>query len=134
MRARVIAAAACVAAVAVSACGSDSGSSDGVAPETAKSSIERAAHLKLSSVKVPAEARDEGLLASYSNAASAVKDEQVVGVFVMEDADVADKVSDMVRSSAPKSAKLIVNDEVMVVYAAAGTDRGAAVERAVEAL
>jgi hypothetical protein len=134
MRARVIAAAAVVAALAVSACGSDSGSSAGVAPETAKSSIERAAHLKLASVKVPDEARDEGLLASYSNAASAVKDEQIVGVFVMKNAKVADKVSDMVRSSAPKSAKLIVNDEVMVVYAAAGTDRAAAVERAVEAL
>ena len=40
----------------------------------------------------------------------------------------------MVRDSAPESAKLIVNDEVMVVYAAAGADRAAAVEDAVEAL
>jgi hypothetical protein len=134
MRARIIAAAACVAALAISACGSDGGSSAGVAPETAKTSIERAAHLKLDSVKVPAEAREEGLIASYSNAATAVKDEQIVGLFVMEDADVADKVSDMVRSSAPRSAKLIVNDEVMVVYAPAGTDHAAAVERAVWAL
>jgi hypothetical protein len=127
-------AACAAAALAVTACGSESGSSGGVAPETAKTRVERAAHLKLASVKVPAEARDEGLLASYSNAATAVKDEQIVGLFVMKDADVADKVSDMVRSSAPKSAELIVNGEVMVVYAAAGTDRGAAVERAVEAL
>ncbi len=47
---------------------------------------------------------------------------------------VADEVSDMVRSSAPKSAKLIVNGKVMVVYAAAGSDRAAAVESAVKAL
>ena len=127
-------AACAAAALAVTACGSDGSSSDGVAPETAKTRIERAAHLQLTSVKVPAEAREEGLLASYSNAATAVKDEQIVGVFVMKDSGVADKVSEMVRSSAPKSAQLIVNDEVMVVYAAAGTDRGAAVERAVEAL
>jgi hypothetical protein len=40
----------------------------------------------------------------------------------------------MVRASAPKSAKLIVNDEVMVVYATAGSDRTAAVEKAVKAL
>jgi len=122
------------AALAVTACGSESSSSGGVAPETAKARIEHAAHLKLASVKVPAEAREEGLRASYSNAPTAVKDEQVVGLFVMKDAGVADKVSDMVRSSAPKSARLLVNGEVMVVYAAAGTDRGAAVERAVEAL
>jgi hypothetical protein len=134
MSARIIAAAAVVAALAVSACGSDGGSSAGVAPQTAKSTVERAAHLKLDSVKVPADARDEGLLASYSNAATAVKDEQIVGLFVMKDAKVADKVSEMVRSSAPRTAKLIVKDEVMVVYAAAGTDHTAAVERAVWAL
>ena len=133
MKARMIAACA-AAALAVTACGSERGSSAGVAPETAKASIERAAHIKLADVKVPAEARDEGLLASYSNAATAVKDEQIVGVFVMKSASVASKVSDMVRSSAPRSAQLIAHDEVLVVYAAAGTDRGAAVERAVEAL
>jgi hypothetical protein len=53
---------------------------------------------------------------------------------VMKDAKVAGKVSDMVRGSAPKSAKLLVNGEVMVVYAAAGTDHAAAVKRAVDAL
>ena len=43
----------------------------------------------------------------------------MVALFVMKDARVADKVSDMVRSSAPDSARLIVNDKLMVVYAAA---------------
>ena len=62
------------------------------------------------------------------------QDKQVVGLFVMKDDGVADKVSDMVRSTAPKSAKLIVHDEVMVVYAATGKDRGSALEKAVNGL
>jgi hypothetical protein len=127
---------AAIAVLALAACGSgqDSGGKPGVAPETAKTQIERAAKIELASETIPDEAREQGLRASYSNAATAVKDGQVVGVFVMKDADVADEVSDMVRASAPKSSRLIVNDEVMVVYASAGTDRAAAVERAVEAL
>jgi hypothetical protein len=40
----------------------------------------------------------------------------------------------MVRGSAPKSAKLIVNGKVMVIYAAAGSNRAAAGERALKAL
>ncbi len=121
------------AAVTLAACGSDE-QSGGVSPEAAKARIERAAHLTLASEPVPSEARDEGLLATYSNAGTAAKDRQVVGVFVMKDVKVAGKVSDMVRGSAPKSAKLLVNGEVMVVYAAAGTDHAAAVKRAVDAL
>jgi hypothetical protein len=122
-------------ALALAACGSgdDSGAST-VTPETAKTTIERAAELELAAVPVPEEAREQGLSASYSNAATAVKDKQVVALFVMKDGGVADKVSDMVRSSAPKSARMIVNDEIMVVYAAAGSDHGPAVEKAVKAL
>jgi hypothetical protein len=63
-----------------------------------------------------------------------VKDKQVVALFVMNDAGVADKVSDIVRSSAPESARLIVNDKIMVVYAAAGSDHATAVENTIEAL
>ena len=51
----------------------------------------------------------------------------MVALFVMKDAGVADEVSDMVRSSAPESARLIVNDKIMVVYAAAGSDHATAV-------
>ena len=120
-------------ALAFAACGSDDGAS-AVTPETAKTTIERAAKLELAAVPIPEDARDQGLTASYSNAATAVKDKQVVAVFVMKDVGVADKVSDMVRRSAPKSARMIVNDEIMVVYAAAGSDHGAAVEKAVKAL
>jgi hypothetical protein len=126
---------AATAAVSLAACGSgDSAGSSGVTPDAAKTSIERAAHLQLAAEAVPADAREQGLRASYSNAATAVKDKQVVGLFVVKSASVADRVSDSVRSSAPKSARLIVNDNVLVVYAAAGSDRGAAVERAVKQL
>lgn len=122
-------------AVALGACGSgEESSGSGVAPEAAKTRIERAAQVKLAAEPVPGDAREQGLQASYSNAATAVKDKQIVAVFVMDDADVAGEVSDMVRASAPKSAKLIVNDEVMVVYATAGTDHSAAVQQAVKAL
>jgi hypothetical protein len=124
---------AATAALALAACGG-SGESAGVTPDAAKTSIEQAAGLQLTAEKIPAEARDQGLRASYSNAATAVKDKQVVGLFVMKNADVADDVADLVRGSAPKSARLIRHGEVMVVYAAAGSDRGAEVQRAVEEL
>ena len=123
-------------AVALGACGSgqDETAARDVTPETAKSRVERAAKLELAAEPVPAEAREQGLQASYSNAGTALKDKQIVGLFVMRDAEVADTVSDMVRGSAPESAELIVNGKFMVVYAAAGADRTSAVERAVKAL
>ena len=124
-------------ALALAACGSDGAGGGGAAsvgPEAAKSRIERAAEVELAAEPVRGEAREQGLRASFSNAATAVKDKQVVALFVMDDAGVADKVSDMVRESAPKSAKLFVDGEVMVVYAAAGADHAAAVEQAVKAL
>ena len=131
----IIAPLAATLALGLAACGSDDGGGSArITPEHAKSSIERAAQVKLVAEPVPGDAREQGLAASYSNAATAVKDKQIVALFVMEDAGVADKVSDMVRASAPKSAKLIVDGEVMVVYAAAGADHAAAVERAVKAL
>jgi hypothetical protein len=123
---------AAIAALSIAACGGSD--SAGVSPQAAKTTVERAAHLKLAPEPVPADARDQGLRASYSNTRTAVKDQQVVGLFVMKNAGVADKVSDLVRGSAPKSARLIRNGAVMVVYAPAGSDRGAAVKRAVEGL
>jgi hypothetical protein len=124
-----------IAAVAFSACGS-SGEPEAskISPAAAKASVERAAHVKLASEPVPADARKEGMTASFSNTATVVKDKQAVAVFVMKDADVASEVSERVRKSAPESARLIARGKVLVVYAAAGTDRGAAVERAVETL
>ena len=124
-----------VAAVALGACGSsEEPEASKVSPAAAKASVERAAHVKLASEPVPAEARKEGMTASFSNTATVVKDKQAVAVFVLKDADVASEVSKRVRASAPDSARLISHGQVLVVYAAAGTDRAAAVERAVETL
>jgi hypothetical protein len=132
---RIVITAATAASLALAACGSgDTTTTSGVTPASAKTQVERAAHLKLVAEPVPADAREQGLRASFSNSRTAVKDGQVVGLFVVKDADVADEVSDMVRASAPKSARLMVKRNVMVVYATAGSDRGAAIERAVKAL
>ena len=123
------------AAVAIGACGSsEDPETSKVTPAAAKASVERAAHVKLASEPVPAEAREEGMTASFSNTATVVKDKQAVALFVLKDADVASEVSERVRESAPKAARLISHGPVLVVYAAAGADRAAAVERAVEAL
>ena len=90
--------------------------------------------LKLAPESVPAEAREQGLESVYTNAATAAQDRQAVAVFLLEDAGVADEVGDLVRGSVPSPSRLIVNENVMVVYAAAGKDRAAQVERAVKAL
>ena len=124
-----------IAAVALGACGSSQGpEASSVTPAAAKAKVERAAHVKLASEPIPAEAREEGMTASFSNTATVVKDEQAVALFVMKDADVAEEVSKRVGASAPKSARLIAHGPVLVVYAAAGADHAAAVERAVETL
>ena len=126
--------AAIVAAGTLAACGSDEPSADAVKPEAAKVSIERAAKVTLAPDTVSDDARDEGLQASYSNASTAVKDKQLVSLFVVKNADVAEEVSKQVRQTAKKPAKLFVDGNVMVVYAAAGDDRSVAVEQAVKSL
>ena len=123
-----------IAAVTVAACGSSDSGSSKVSSAAAKASVERAAHVKLVSEPVPADAREQGMTASYSNTATVVKDKQAVAVFVMKDSGVAAEVSKRVRASAPKSAKLIAHGPVLVVYAAAGADNAAAVEQAVKTL
>jgi hypothetical protein len=124
-----------IAAVALGACGSaQEPAASHVTPEAAKASVERAAHVKLASEPVPADAREQGMTASFSNSGTVVADKQAVALFVMKDADVAAEVSERVRDSAPESARLIAHGEVLVVYAAAGADRAAAVERAVGTL
>ena len=120
------------AAVFLTACGSDAPS--GPSPQAAKSTVEQAAGLKLTSVAVPAEAKDQGLRASYTNASTAAKDKQVLALFVLKNPDVADEVRKLVKGGTPESAQLITHGNVMVVYAPAGADRSQAVERAVEEL
>jgi hypothetical protein len=126
---------AATAAVALSACGSgeDPGAT-AITAQAAKASVERSARIELAPQAVPAEAHEQGLESAFSNAATAAEDRQAVVVFLLEDAGVADKVGDLVRGSVPEPSRLIVKDNVMVVYAAAGKDRAAQVEQAVEAL
>jgi hypothetical protein len=123
-------------AVAVTGCGGSGGDagSAGVSAASAKASLERAADLELAAQPVPKEARDQGLRASFSNAATAAKDRQVLFLFLMKDEKVADEVKDTVKSTVPEPSRLIVNGEVLVVYAANGSDHAKQVEKAVEAL
>jgi hypothetical protein len=117
----------------VAACGSGGGGG-AIAPETAKARVEQAANVKLAETPFSDEARDQGLRVAYTNGATVAQDQQVVGLFVLKSADTAEKLRDYVSSQAPASSKLIVNDEVMVLYAANGNDRSAAVEKAVKGL
>jgi hypothetical protein len=126
---------AATAAVALSACGAgDDSGAPAITAQAAQASVERSARLQLTPQAVPAEAREQGLDSVYTNAATAAQDRQAVAVFLLEDAGVADEVGDLVRGSVPAPSRLIVNENVMVVYAAAGKDRTAQVERAVKAL
>jgi len=126
---------AAIAAVTLTACGSgDDPGTPAITAQAAKASVERSARLELAPQAVPAEAHEQGLDSAFSNAATVAEDRQAVVVFLLEDAGVADKVGDLVRDSVPEPSRLIVKDNVMVVYAAAGKDRAAQVEQAVKAL
>ena len=83
---------------------------------------------------VPDEAADQGLKATFSNATTAARDGQVVLLFVLKDAGVADEVGDLVKATVPERGRLISSGNLLVVYAAQGTNHASAVERAVEAL
>ena len=123
------------AALALAACGSDGTASDShVSADAAKAGIERAARVELVSEPVPDEAAEQGLRASYTNAATVAEDRQAVALFLLDDPRAAKKVKELVGGSAAGRSRLIVHDEVLVVYAAAGTDRGDQVEKAVQAL
>ena len=128
----LVAVAATVALVACGGDGSESGSQ--VSAGAAKAQIERAARVQLVSERVPDEAADQGLMASYTNKATVTKDRQAVALFVLDDADAAEKVKELVGDPAGGRSRLIVHDEVLVIYAAAGKDRGDQVEKAVKAL
>jgi hypothetical protein len=121
------------AAAAFAGCGGGTDSSH-ISPGKAKASIERAAKVELVAQPLPAEAEDQGLRASYTNAATIAKDGQAVALFVLDDAKAAKEVKKLVRGSVHGKSHLIVKDEVLVVYAPAGKDRGAAVDKAVKAL
>ena len=130
----ITAAVAATAAIAVAGCASGDEGAPPVSAAAAKATVEHAAHVELAAAEVPADAREQGLETYYTNVGTVARDNQAVALFVLADAGVADDVADLVRSSAPKRSRLIVSGNVMVVYAPAGKDRGAAVTKAVEAL
>ena len=104
--------------------------------DAAKVGVERAAarHARLRG-RCPPRRSEQGLQASYTNAASIAEDKQVVALFVVKDDDLATDVAKQVRQTVPKGGKLIVDGNVMVVYAnAGGTTSPTAVEQAVKAL
>jgi hypothetical protein len=122
-------------AITLAACGGDATESDShVSAAAAKAGVERAARVELVSQAVPGEAAEQGLRASYTNAATVAEDRQAVALFVLDDPRAAEKVKELVGGSTAGRSRLIVHDEVLVVYAAAGTDRGDQVEKAVKAL
>ena len=124
-----------VLATALAACGAQDDAESAISAQAAKASVEKSAHIKLAPQQVPADARDQGLKTAYSNTSTAIKDGQAVVLLLLEDADVADRVRDYMKGSVPEPSRLIVKDNVMVVYApVGGKDRAAQVERAVKAL
>jgi len=130
----ISAAVAAIAVLALAACGGSSGGDAGVSSAAAKSAVERSADVRLTAMPVPDEAADQGLKATFSNATTAARDGQVVLLFVLKDAGVADEVGDLVKATVPERGRLISSGNLLVVYAAQGTNHASAVERAVEAL
>jgi len=131
-RSRILAALAATAALGFAACGSDEPS--GQSATSVKAGVEQAAHVKLAAMPIPGEARSQGLIASFSNQADVATDKQVVFLFMVKDAGTAGKVAEQVRGMVPGGSKLIVDDNVIVLYATTGKDRGADIEHAVKAL
>lgn len=105
-----------------------------IAPETAKARVEQAANVKLAETPVSEQARDQGLRVAYTNGATVAQDKQAVGLFVLKSADNAEKLRELVNAEAPGTKRMMVNDEVMVLYVPNGNDRSAAVKAAVEGL
>ena len=128
----ILAALAAAAALSFAACGSDEPS--GPSTASLKASVEQAAHVKLVASPIPEEARKQGLTAWFSNEPDVAKDKQVVFLFTVKDEATAGKVSEQVRGMVPGGSKLIVDDNVIVLYASTGKDRAGAVEQAVKAL
>jgi hypothetical protein len=126
--------AASAVAVGLAACGDDGAGEARISAAAAKASIERSAQVKLAPESFPAEAREQGLTSAYTNAATAARDGQAVALFMLDDADAARTVGNLVRDSVPAPSRLIVNDNVVVVYAPAAEDRAAQIQHAVNGL
>jgi hypothetical protein len=123
------------AALPTAGCGGGSGPS-GISAADAKAAVEQAAHLHLAALDLPGEARKEGVVGAYSNAATVDRDRQFVFLFALEDAGTLSKVKDMLKGSfsSGHAAEVITHDNLMVLYGQAGNDHLVAVAHAVNAL
>jgi hypothetical protein len=134
MKRSILAVVAASAALSLAACGSGSGDTSAPSAASVKATVEQAAHVKLVASPIPDAAAKQGLTASFSNEPDVAKDKQVVFLFTVKDANTAGKVAEQVRGMVPGGSKLIVDDNVIVLYASAGKDRGDDIEQAVKAL
>jgi hypothetical protein len=125
---------AATAALSLAACGGADDGGAGHSAASVKSSLENAAGVHLVALPIPADAREQGLTASYSNEKSVLKDGQLVAMFMTKDAETAGGVRRMVSGQVPAGAKLLVHDNVIVLYKANGEDHAKKVQQAVDGI
>ena len=99
----VIAPLAAVAALAFTACGSDDNGRRSHGCAGGRQDQDRAGRARAARGRARARTTraEQGLAASLSNAGTAVKDRQIVALFVLDDAGVAGEIAEQVRASAP---------------------------------
>ena len=126
----------------VAACGGGGGGTGTprppVAGATAKAAVERAIGVSLESQPVPADARQRGVTALYSNSAQ-VPGGQVVQMFVLDSADKVRSTTERVASMSGDTGglKVFTGNNVICIYGirpGVGKDNSAAVESAIKGL
>lgn len=121
-----------IVALAASGCGGDKSKVDA---GDASAAIAKAAGVKLTETTVPKDAAKEGLDKAYSNQATAAADKQLVLLFSVKDKGTLDKIKKQLKKSVPgNDVKLYTHENLVVVYAAAGTDTSAKVKAALDDL
>jgi hypothetical protein len=132
-----------VVVLAIAGCGGSGGGGGGgsIDPNTAKTTVETASGVKLTSIPVPDAASKEGLQGLYSNTSSITGDKQVVFVFDVKDSDTLNKLkSTLLNAKALQPAgvqtklKILTHKNMAVVYGAIGNDHFSAISDAVNKL
>lgn len=122
------------AALSLAACGGADDGGSGHSAAAVKSSLENAAGVHLAALPIPADAREQGLTASFSNEKTVLKDGQLVALFMTKDTETAGGVRKLVKGQVPAGAKLLVHDNVIVLYQANGEDHAKKVQEAVDGI
>jgi len=133
-----------VVTIAIAGCGGGGGggnSSSTIDPNTAKTTVENAASVKLTAIPVPDEAQKEGLQGMYANTSSIVGDKQVVFVFDVKDSDTLNQLKkSLINEKALQPAgvqtklKILTHKNMAVVYGAVGNDHYSDITAAVNKL